>query len=100
MSRKKQPTKIVNDTNSVAVTGDYTDGSFDDTGFSMDKVSKIVAESPMNYFVLTHHHILDLQISVHEALKKGFKVTGGVSSYFDNPLGRRVWMQAVVKDDK
>lgn len=91
--------KTTNKPESVTVTGRATDGSFD-TGFDMSNVSNAATakELPMNYFVLTHHSILDLQISVHEALTKGFKVTGGVSSYFDNPLGRRVWMQAVFKE--
>lgn len=93
MSRKK-PTKIVNDTNSVAVTGDYNDNVRE-----KEMLDKAIADScPYKYFVLSHDCILGLQLSVCDAMKQGFKPTGGVSSYFDNPLGRRVWMQAVFKE--
>lgn len=97
MSKKKS--KIKSD--DVAITGDYDDNVRDQgTGFDMSKLDKAIKEScPYKYFVLSHDCILGLQLSVCEAMKEGFKPTGGVSAYLDKALGRRVWIQAVVKDD-
>lgn len=80
------------------IMSSYRDKEKKQSQSSLEKEKEHPQSNPIYLVACKNSSLEHLEIQVSAFLNLGYKPVGGIATYFDNTLGHRVYLQAMIKE--